>query len=139
MPNSASTVPPFIPGLLIVSLLIIISLIIGWRNYSQRGNPRLIGMGEWAFWEVGGNGGRQGVTNSVERPKMWEVDIVERPASEKNGINDGWEKIMVSAAYSPFKIVNTATYFGHAGACFPWPIATRCHVFNPRASTVSGC
>ena len=100
MANSASNVPPFIPGLFIVSLLVIISVIIGWRNYSQRGNPRLApDLGLWAFWEAEGDG-MEGGTTRAERPEMWEVDLVGRPASEKGAWNDGWENIMVSAVIS---------------------------------------
>ena len=42
----------------------------------------------------------EGGTTRAERPEMWEVDLVGRPASEKGAWNDGWENIMVSAVIS---------------------------------------
>jgi len=100
MPGTASTVPPFIPGLLIVSLLIIISILIGWRNYARRGNPRLMpGMNDWAFWDVEPAAERG--ANRAEKPKMWEVGVGRGAESEKSGEDgDGWGGIMPLSAAS---------------------------------------
>lgn len=88
MPDeTATTVPPFIPGLLIVSLLLFVSLLIGWRSYVRR--ARMTGaievVPDWSIWD-GLEGGM---------PKLWEVGVCGRAINEKCS-HAGWERIMVS-------------------------------------------
>ena len=88
--DTATTVPAFIPGLLIVALLIIISLLVAWRSYVRRGNVRLMPvMSDWAsFWE--GN-----ALEGWTKPKLWEV-AVEVRTIDGHSTSEEWKKIMVS-------------------------------------------
>jgi hypothetical protein len=94
MPGTAQTVPPFIPGLVIVALLIVISILIGWRNYVRRMNSHTIPvMDEWEFYE---GEVMQGGSRKPEKPKLWEVGVSGRTVAEKTFNEGGWERIMVS-------------------------------------------
>ncbi|KAF8586647.1 hypothetical protein K439DRAFT_1631537 [Ramaria rubella] len=95
--NTANTVPPFIPGILVVGILIAISILVGWRNYLRRGNPRLVpDVGDWTFYMSGMEGGPL----KQEEPKLWEVGVAGKGASEMSYGDTGWENIMPLSATS---------------------------------------
>lgn len=89
-------VPPFIPGLLVVCLLITISMLIWWRNYIRRTNPGNIpGIDDWEYWEREGMDER--AFAKLEKPKLWEVGVGLQDVDERTFHETGWEKMAVSS------------------------------------------
>ncbi|KIJ25246.1 hypothetical protein M422DRAFT_38864 [Sphaerobolus stellatus SS14] len=96
-PNIAGALPPFIPGLLIVSLLIVVSVLIGWRNYLRRGRTgTTANANEWLAWRLQAT---ETESRRPERPKLWEVAVEERDQMRR-GFGGGWEKALPLSATS---------------------------------------
>ncbi|KAF8515519.1 hypothetical protein BU17DRAFT_93558 [Hysterangium stoloniferum] len=95
MSNPTSAIPPFIPGLLIVSLLIVVCLSIGWRNYLRRGLPRTTAVSRVWNWE---GLGQESESPKPEKPKMWDVGVSKTNDEVLIKMGDGWEKIMPLSA-----------------------------------------
>lgn len=94
MDEAAKAVPPFIPGLLVVFLLITISLLIWWRNYVRRTNPNNIpSVDGWEYWDGDLVDGRFA---KLEKPKLWEVGVGFPDVDENSVDETRWEKMSVS-------------------------------------------
>ncbi|GJJ15151.1 hypothetical protein Clacol_009426 [Clathrus columnatus] len=98
--NTSAGLPPFIPGLLIVSLLVVMSLLVAWRNYIRRNRfPQHVdSVGpEWpARWEtitpvIGPT--PRGPGKRLEKPQMLEVDgVPNRDVMSMKGLQ--WDDVM---------------------------------------------
>lgn len=100
--GASQGLPPFIPGLLIVSLLIVMSVLVAWRNYLRRNRVQThvdaVGT-EWPIrWEGNTLGPPRGRGKKLEKPKMWEIDVFpNRDPMTMKGLQ--WDDMMVCFSF----------------------------------------
>jgi len=106
--TARSAIPPFIPGLLIVSVLVVVCLSIGWRNYLRRGIPRTNTVPRRWNWEgLGLLVAQESESPKLVKPNMWEVGVSNVKDDVVLKMGDGWEKIMpLSAAVIDYDPLN---------------------------------